>query len=162
MGERMGQAAAIIGSPSADDPPARRTFSRRLLPLHTTPVLRVETGTVELRYLELAVGGDPSDLSYGNTIKRSADIAYAFECGVRQFTVDSPGELIKVMTLAPGATVLVRITTNGAGADWALGRKFGCPENEAAALLGESPAIGDYGAAIAARSVGTWGNTRRR
>ena len=152
---------------------------RPLPPLQLTPVLRVDTGTVERRYLELAaalpgvalhyavkanpsapvlrtlaaigcrwdvaspgeidavlaVGGDPADFSYGNTIKRSADIAYAFECGVRQFTVDSPGELSKVMTLAPGATVLVRITTSGAGADWALGGKFGCPAHEAAALL---------------------------
>ena len=63
----------------------------------------------------LAIGGDPADLSYGNTIKRAADIAYAFGCGVRQFTVDSPGELTKIITLAPGATVLVRIATSGAG-----------------------------------------------
>lgn len=83
----------------------------------------------------LASGGDPADLSYGNTIKRAADIAYANACGVRQFTIDSPGELMKIITLAPGATVLVRITTSGAGADWALGGKFGCPEDEAAALL---------------------------
>ncbi len=83
----------------------------------------------------LAVGGNPADLSYGNTIKRTADISYAARCGVRQFTVDSPGELTKIITLAPGATVLVRIATSGAGADWALGGKFGCSEPEAAALL---------------------------
>jgi len=83
----------------------------------------------------LAVGGAPADLSYGNTIKRTADISYAARCGVRQFTVDSPGELTKIITLAPGATVLVRIATSGAGADWALSGKFGCSEQEAAALL---------------------------
>jgi ornithine decarboxylase len=90
----------------------------------------------------LAVGGSPADLSYGNTIKRAADIAYAFGCGLRQFTVDSPGELTKIIALAPGATVLVRIATSGAGADWALGGKFGCPEQEAAALLLTAAAAG--------------------
>ena len=83
----------------------------------------------------LAAGGDPAHLSYGNTIKKAADIAYAVTRGVRRFTVDSPGELTKILTLAPGATVLVRLTTSGAGAEWALGRKFGCSEAEAAALL---------------------------
>lgn len=177
----MGQPAVISESPTPGLPPAPRprTFARPLPPLHVTPVLRVDTGTVEQRYLELAgalpgvalhyavkanpsapvlrrliglgcrwdvaspgeidsvlaIGGDPADLSYGNTIKRAADIAYAFDCGVRLFTIDSPGELTKVMQLAPGATVLVRITTSGAGADWALGGKFGCPEHEAAGLL---------------------------
>lgn len=90
----------------------------------------------------LAVGGDPADLSYGNTIKRAATIAYAAECGVQQFTVDSPGELSKITTLAPGATVLVRIANSGAGADWALGGKFGCSEREAAALLAAAATVG--------------------
>ena len=36
---------------------------------------------------------------------------------------------------APGATLLVRITTSGAGADWALGQKFGCDEATAGRLL---------------------------
>jgi ornithine decarboxylase len=83
----------------------------------------------------LAAGADPSHLSYGNTIKKAADIAYAVRRGVRRFTVDSPGELIKILALAPGTTVLVRLTTSGAGAEWALGRKFGCSEVEAATLL---------------------------
>lgn len=83
----------------------------------------------------LAVGAAPEQLSYGNTIKKSADIAYAAACGVRRFTVDSPAELAKVIALAPGSTVLVRLVTSGAGADWALGQKFGCGTDQAADLL---------------------------
>lgn len=83
----------------------------------------------------LAVGADPDQLSYGNTIKKSADIAYAARCGVRRFTVDSPHELAKITATAPGSTVLVRLATSGAGADWALGHKFGCGPEEAHALL---------------------------
>jgi ornithine decarboxylase len=83
----------------------------------------------------LGAGGDPAHLSYGNTIKKATDIAYAVGRGVRRFTVDSSGELAKLVALAPGSTVLVRLTTTGAGAEWALGGKFGCSEVEAAALL---------------------------
>jgi ornithine decarboxylase len=54
---------------------------------------------------------------------------------VRRFTVDSPVELAKITAIAPGSTVLVRLITSGGGADWALGRKFGCSEGEALTLL---------------------------
>lgn len=90
----------------------------------------------------LAAGGDPAHLSYGNTIKKSADIAYAAARGVRRFTVDCIGELAKITALAPGATVLVRLNTSGAGADWALGRKFGCTVDEAAGLLAAANDLG--------------------
>jgi ornithine decarboxylase len=83
----------------------------------------------------LAVDPDPRHLSYGNTVKKRADIAYAFARGVRRFSLDSPQELDKLVELAPGATLLVRISTSGAGADWALGQKFGCSEQEATELL---------------------------
>ena len=85
--------------------------------------------------LVLGVDPDPSRMSYGNTIKKSADIAYAFARGVRTFVVDCERELDKVSAHAPGAEVLVRITTSGRGADWALGSKFGCGEAEARRLL---------------------------
>ncbi|MGS0685892.1 type III PLP-dependent enzyme [Nakamurella sp. GG22] len=83
----------------------------------------------------LAAGGRPEDLSYGNTIKKSADIGYAARRGVDTFTLDCAAELTKITAAAPGSTVLVRLATTGAGADWALGGKFGCPPAEAAALL---------------------------
>ena len=37
---------------------------------------------------------------------------------------------------------MVRITTSGSGADWALGRKFGCSEAEAARLLARAVSLG--------------------
>jgi ornithine decarboxylase len=83
----------------------------------------------------LAVGGRPEDMSYGNTVKRASDIAYAYDTGVRTFTFDSPGELAKLVDRAPGSLLLVRITTSGAGADWALSSKFGCDAEEAERLL---------------------------
>lgn len=90
----------------------------------------------------LAAGGDPAHLSYGNTIKKSADIGYAHARGVRRFTLDSVGELAKVNAYAPGSTVLVRLNTSGEGADWSLGRKFGCSAKEAADLLDAAHDLG--------------------
>ena len=36
----------------------------------------------------LGLGADPAWLSYGNTVKKERDIAAAYRCGVRLFTVD--------------------------------------------------------------------------
>jgi len=83
----------------------------------------------------LKLGIDPARLAFGNTIKKERDIAYAHNCGVGIFTVDAEAELDKVIRQAPGATVYVRITTDGAGADWPLSRKFGCGPRDALFLL---------------------------
>ena len=83
----------------------------------------------------LNLGIEPARLAYGNTIKKEKDIAYAYRRGVRVFTVDAEVELDKVIRQAPGATVYVRITTDGKGADWPLTRKFGCGPAEALFLL---------------------------
>jgi ornithine decarboxylase len=83
----------------------------------------------------LAVGIDPTRLSFGNTIKKERDIAYAHRCGITTFTVDSRPELQKVIRRAPGAAIYVRVTTSGKGADWPLSRKFGCPAEQALSLL---------------------------
>jgi ornithine decarboxylase len=83
----------------------------------------------------LGIGVDPARLSFGNTIKKERDIAYAHRCGITTFTVDAQPELEKVIRQAPGATIYVRITTSGQGADWPLSRKFGCDPDEALALL---------------------------
>jgi ornithine decarboxylase len=83
----------------------------------------------------LGIGVDPARLSFGNTIKKERDIDYAHRCGITSFTVDARPELEKVIRQAPGATIYVRITTSGQGADWPLSRKFGCDPDEALALL---------------------------
>ncbi len=75
----------------------------------------------------LAHDVSPNRISYGNTIKKSKDIAYFYERGVRLFATDSEADLHKIAEHAPGSRVYIRILTEGAeGADWPLSRKFGC------------------------------------
>ena len=83
----------------------------------------------------LIAGAAPSQLSFGNTIKKPADIRYAYEKGVRLYAVDSGAELDKIAVHAPGSAVFVRVLTTGAGADWPLSKKFGCAPGMAADLL---------------------------
>ena len=83
----------------------------------------------------LRCGVRPDALSYGNTIKKAADIAYAHRAGVPLFAFDSLMELEKLAVAAPGAEVFCRLLTSGCGADWPLSRKFGCDPDMAADLL---------------------------
>ena len=83
----------------------------------------------------LSLGIDPARLSFGNTIKKQADIAYAFDKGVRLFAFDAEEELGKLAAAAPGARVFCRVLVAGSGAEWPLSRKFGCTPAMAASLL---------------------------
>ena len=83
----------------------------------------------------LAVGADPSAISFGNTIKKQRDIVAAYAKGVRLFAFDAEDELRKLIESAPDATVFCRVLCDGSGADWPLSRKFGCEPEEAARLL---------------------------
>lgn len=83
----------------------------------------------------MAAGSPPTEISYGNTIKKQADIAYAYQRGVRLFAFDSAAELQKLAVAAPGADVFCRLLASGEGADWPLSRKFGCAPAMAIDLL---------------------------
>jgi ornithine decarboxylase len=83
----------------------------------------------------LAAGASPEHISYGNTIKKARDIAYAVNKGVSRFTVDCEPELRKVAAAAPGGSVCVRLRHDCGGADWPLSRKFGCDPSEVENLL---------------------------
>lgn len=83
----------------------------------------------------LDAGADPSRISFGNTIKKARDIAWAYQQGVRLFAFDAEEELAKLTEHAPGATVFCRVLCDGSGADWPLSRKFGCEPEEAARLV---------------------------
>lgn len=85
--------------------------------------------------LVLSAGGEPAQISYGNTIKKARDVARAYELGVRLFAFDSAAELDKLATHAPGASVFCRILVENEGADWPLSRKFGCSVEMAADLM---------------------------
>ncbi len=109
----------------------------------------------------LKVGVDPCRISYGNTVKKEQDIAYAWCRGIRTFAVDAEAELAKVLRQAPGATVYVRIDTSGAGADWPLSRKFGCRPAEALRLARQAAAAGhpfglSFHVGSQQRDVGAW------
>ena len=83
----------------------------------------------------LAAGAKPAQISFGNTIKKPADIAFAHEVGVDLFAFDSEAELAKIAQHAPGARVFCRILVEGKGALWPLNKKFGCMPEMAADLL---------------------------
>ncbi|NQW12147.1 MAG: type III PLP-dependent enzyme [Alphaproteobacteria bacterium] len=90
----------------------------------------------------MARGINAERLSYGNTIKKERDIAYAHALGVPLFAFDSEQELAKIARAAPGAEVFCRILTSGDGADWPLSRKFGCTPAMAETLLRRAVMLG--------------------
>lgn len=83
----------------------------------------------------LDAGARPEHISYGNTIKRSNDIAWAADHGIRLFSADSEEELHKLSRHAPGCEVFIRILVSSAEAEWPLSRKFGCSTSYAIPLL---------------------------
>lgn len=101
-----------------------------------------DTASVAEIEMALATGCGPERLSYGNTIKKEADIARAHALGVRLFAFDAEAELLKIARRAPGARVFCRILTDGTGADWPLSRKFGCTPAMARTLLLRAAELG--------------------
>ncbi len=84
--------------------------------------------------LELDIS--PARMSFGNTIKKSEDIKYFYEKGVRLYATDSKEDLKAIAKNAPGSNVYVRILVeNSTTADWPLSRKFGCHPDMAYDLL---------------------------
>lgn len=81
------------------------------------------------------VGVPAARISYGNTVKKRADIAWAFEQGVELFAFDSSAEIEKLAEVAPGAKVFCRLVVANDGARWPLSRKFGCAPDEAQQML---------------------------
>ncbi len=113
------------------------------------------------RVLELGVS--PERISYGNTIKKSRDIRYFYEKGVRDFATDSEADLRNIAQAAPGARIYVRILSEGsATADWPLSRKFGCQTDMAMDLIMMARDLGldPYGISFHVgsqqRDIGTW------
>ncbi|HEY3260049.1 MAG TPA: type III PLP-dependent enzyme [Pseudonocardiaceae bacterium] len=90
----------------------------------------------------LAAGAEPESISYGSTVKKRSDVAYAFGAGVRRFAVDSPADLENIAAAAPGSQVYCRIFVPDDGARTPFGRKFGCSPAEAAELLRAAGRLG--------------------
>ncbi|CCG39584.1 type III PLP-dependent enzyme [Magnetospirillum molischianum] len=83
----------------------------------------------------LSSGVSAENISFGNTIKKQRDIAYAYEKGVRLYAFDCEAELEKLAEAAPGSRVFCRILMTCDGAEWPLSRKFGCEIDMARDLL---------------------------
>ena len=90
----------------------------------------------------LKQGAKADRISFGNTIKKKSDIAYAYEKGVRLFAFDSEAELQKLADAAPGAKVFCRVLMECEGAEWPLSKKFGCSPNMAADLMVQARELG--------------------
>lgn len=90
----------------------------------------------------LSQGARPEVISFGNTIKRASDIAFAHSAGVTLFAADSEAELEKIAHHAPGARVYLRLIVENSLADWPLSRKFGCSLASLPSLLDYAQALG--------------------
>lgn len=90
----------------------------------------------------LANGARADKISFGNTIKKQSDIAYAYDKGVRLYAFDSLCELEKLAVAAPGSKVFCRILMTCDGAEWPLSRKFGCEIEMARDLLVKARELG--------------------
>lgn len=96
-------------------------------------------GEIELCF---AAGAQPKEISFGNTIKRPADIAWAHAAGITLFAADAEEELEKIAAHAPGAEVYIRLIVEVSEADWPLSRKFGCDRDMALRLLDRARELG--------------------
>jgi ornithine decarboxylase len=92
----------------------------------------------------LSIGVEPERMSFGNTIKKSSDIAFAYEKGIKMFAVDSEMEIEKIAKNAPNSDIYVRISTNGMedDADWPLTKKFGTSVDHAISLVKYAHSLG--------------------
>ncbi|MBX3498627.1 MAG: type III PLP-dependent enzyme [Alphaproteobacteria bacterium] len=89
-------------------------------------------GEIELCF---AQGVGAERISFGNTIKKEKDIAWAHQNGVSLYAFDSEAELQKLARSAPGARVFCRVLVDCGGAEWPLSKKFGCAPEMARDLL---------------------------
>ncbi len=152
----------------ANLPFARPYYSVRANPHEAVLSLLRDLGsafTVGSRYeldRVLGLGVAPDRISYGNTVKKKADIAYAYAKGVRLFATDSMLDLSAISSAAPDSRVFFRLLTDGLGADLPLSKKIGCHPDlmrqlvKAAVRFGLEP----YGIAFhpgsQQRDVGQW------
>ena len=90
----------------------------------------------------LSLGIAPVNMSYGNTIKKVEDIAYAHSVGIKYFAVDSEMEVEKVAASAPGSKVYGRIATSGGDCDWPLSKKFGTDVEHVISILEYADLLG--------------------
>ncbi|MDR1850893.1 MAG: type III PLP-dependent enzyme [Mycoplasmataceae bacterium] len=85
---------------------------------------------------------NPSRMSFGNTIKKKEDVAYAYKKGVRLFVSDSISDLENIAKYAPKSKVFFRILVDGsATAEWPLSLKFGADVQVVEELIYKAKAL---------------------
>lgn len=88
-------------------------------------------------------GIPPERISFGNTIKKAADVAAAYAKGVRLFVTDAEADLTQIAQHAPNSKVFVRVLVeSGTTSDWPLSRKFGCDTQMAIDLMVKAQQLG--------------------
>jgi ornithine decarboxylase len=92
--------------------------------------------------LLLQIGVDPHDVLYSNPVKARAWIRHAARAGVEWFVLDSVEELEKIFSIAPKASLYLRIDTPNIGSDWPLAGKFGAHPGEARQIIARAAELG--------------------
>jgi len=90
----------------------------------------------------LSHGAHPEAISFGNTVKRASDIAFAHRAGITLYAADAAEEIEKIAEHAPGAEVYIRLLVEASGADWPLTRKFGTTRDTAMTLMAQARELG--------------------
>ena len=97
----------------------------------------------------LATGVAPQRLLSSNPMQARRAVRHHHAAGVDTFVVDSLGEARKVAAEAPGAALLARLATSGAGSDHSLAGKFGADPQEVFDILDAAPRLGLRPAGVA-------------
>lgn len=90
----------------------------------------------------LSLNINASRMSFGNTIKREEDIAFAHKLGINYYSIDSEMEIEKVAKNAPGSRVYGRIQMSSVDSDWPLSKKFGTDMDHAKKLMVYAQEVG--------------------
>ena len=97
----------------------------------------------------LATGVGAARLVSSNPMQSRQAIRHHRDAGVDTFVVDSIDEARKVAADAPGAALMARLATSGAGSDWTLAGKFGADPDEVFAILELAATLGLRPAGVA-------------
>lgn len=95
----------------------------------------------ELRRL-LEMGIPPARITVGNPVKAPELVRLAGQSGIELTAFDSCAEIEKLVALAPGTRVGVRLNVPNDGSEWPLTRKFGVEADQALDLLVRAAASG--------------------
>jgi diaminopimelate decarboxylase len=87
-------------------------------------------------------GVSGSALTFGNTVKKASDVAYAYARGLRRFTFDTDEGLSAIAEHAPGCGVECRIAPAFPPSVTPFGHKFGCAPVDAVRLLKRATDLG--------------------